>query len=161
MINKKKKTNFSFDFYTYVHNWTDDIETFTLADQLPSIRPPPEYSNRASNNNNICSSKQTSVQTDRTKYQPTNRSTSLPSRQSSSSNVNIEENVKQRRRYASDSCNNNKHIAASIVTSFLQYLRNELRATANDQTNDYERIRKKVKRKKQNVCLSTIRKNVI
>ncbi|CAF1161740.1 unnamed protein product [Adineta ricciae] len=116
----------------------------TTVDQFPSVvGPPPEYNDcDLGNTTNICSSKQTSVQTERTKYHLTNRSASLPSRQSSSPpSINTEENIKQRRRYASDSCNNNKHLTASIVTSFLQYLRSELRATTHDQTNDYERIK--------------------
>ncbi|CAF1671819.1 unnamed protein product, partial [Adineta ricciae] len=116
----------------------------TTVDQFPSVvRPPPEYNDcDLGNTTNVCSRKQTSVQTEHTKYHLTNRSASLPSRQSSSPpSINTEENIKQRRRYASDSCNNNKHLTASIVTSFLQYLRSELRATTHDQINDYERIK--------------------
>jgi hypothetical protein len=127
-------------FCTYGDNWTTNIETFTLVDQFPSVRPPSKFSN-----NNICSSKQTtSVQIDHIKYQITNRSTSLPSRQTFSSNQNIKENVRQRRRHVSDSNNNNKTRTTSLVTSFIQYLRCELRAATNDQKHDHSRIHKKV-----------------
>lgn len=147
-------TNFSFDehflldFYTYVCNWTKSITTFILVDRFPSVRPPSECSNQYSSNNNICSTKQTSDETDRTKYQRTNRSTSLPSRQSFSSTKNIEENLKQRRRYASDSNKNNNNKTTALVTSFIQYLRSELRATTNGQKYDHSRIQKEVKVKK-------------
>ncbi|CAF1123837.1 unnamed protein product [Rotaria sordida] len=62
-------------------------------------------------------------------------------------------NVKQRRRYASSSNNNNKNITTSLVTSFLQYLRSELRATTNENNNDYQRIQEK-KASETNNCLS-------
>ncbi len=127
-------------FCTYGDNWTTNIETFTLVDQFPSVRPPSKFSN-----NNICSGKQsTSAHIDRTKYQITNRSTSLPSRQTYSSNQNTKDNVRQRRRHVSDSNNNNKTRTTSLVTSFIQYLRCELRATANDQKHDHSRIHKNV-----------------
>jgi len=124
----------------------NDIETFNLVDQFSSIRPPPKCRNHYNSNNNICSDKQTSDETERTKYQTTNRSNSLPSRQSISSNINIEESVKLRRRYASDSYKNNKNTTTSLVTSFIQYLRSELRATTNDQKYNHSRNQKKVKK---------------
>jgi hypothetical protein len=125
------------------------METFILVDQFPSIRPPPEYRR----NKQIYSGKQITDEIDHRQYQTTNRSTSLPSRQAFSSNLNSEENVKQRRRYASDSNNNNKNFTTSLVTSFIQYLRSELRATTNDQKHNHLRIPKKVG-KSNNTCFS-------
>ncbi|CAF1512856.1 unnamed protein product [Rotaria sp. Silwood1] len=124
--------------------------------QFCSVRPPREYRNQDSSNNNICSSKQTSDETDLTKYQTINRSISLPARQTFSSSKNNEENIKQRRRYASSSNNNNKTISTSLVTSFLQYLRGELRATTNENNNDYRRIQKKKSSEDNNYLCQTL-----
>ncbi|CAF4012285.1 unnamed protein product [Rotaria magnacalcarata] len=124
----------------------DDGDIVTMiADQFCSIRPPRARRNHSSSNNNICSNIHSTDETDPTKYQTTNRSTSLPARQTFPSNKNTEESVEQSRRYASGSNNNNKTKTTSLVTSFLQYLRSELKATTNENINDYQRIRQKVK----------------
>lgn len=132
--------------FLYVSDWTDDTTTFTLVDQFSPVQSLPKC-----NTNSICSSKQTSNKTDRSKYQTTNRPSSLPparhSSSSSCSNENIEKEVKQRRRYASDSPTNQKQNTPTVlVTSFLQYLRNELRATTSDNKNDYHQRIRKVKK---------------
>ncbi|CAF3925191.1 unnamed protein product, partial [Rotaria magnacalcarata] len=122
----------------------DDGDIVTMiADQFCSIRPPRARRNHSSSNNNICSNIHSTDETDPTKYQTTNRSTSLPARQTFPSNKNTEESVEQSRRYASGSNNNNKTKTTSLVTSFLQYLRSELKATTNENINDYQRIRQK------------------
>jgi hypothetical protein len=128
--------------FLYVSDWTDDTTTFTLVDQFSTVQSPPKC-----NRNSIYSSKQT-----RSKYQTSNRPSSLPpTRHSFSSpsslDENIEEEVKQRRRYASDSQTNQKpNTPTLLVSSFLRYLRNELRATTSDKKSDYHKRIKKVKK---------------
>ncbi len=126
----------------YMYNWTDETTTFTLVDQFSSVQSPPNCCS-----NSIYSSKQTSNKNDRSKYQTINRPSSLPpTRHSSSLNENIDETIKQRRRYASDSnTNNKKNTPNLLVTSFLQYLRNELRATTSEKKNDYYQYTRQVK----------------
>ncbi|CAF4215149.1 unnamed protein product [Rotaria socialis] len=117
-----------------------------IEDQFCSVRPPRERRNHNSSNNNICSNIHSIDETDPTKYQTTNRSASLPARQTFPSNKSTEDSVEERRRYASGSNNhnnNNKTKTTSLVTSFLQYLRSELKATTNENINDYQRIRQK------------------
>ncbi|CAF3610328.1 unnamed protein product [Rotaria sordida] len=59
-------------------------------------------------------------------------------------NENFDEDIKQqRRRYTSDSNTNyNKNDSTLLVTSFLQYLRTELKTSTNDKTNDYRQYTK-------------------
>ncbi|CAF5007541.1 unnamed protein product [Rotaria sp. Silwood1] len=54
-------------------------------------------------------------------------------------NENFDEDTKQRRRYVSESnTNHDEYDSNLLVTSFLQYLRNELRKSTNDKTNDFD-----------------------
>ncbi|CAF4378850.1 unnamed protein product [Rotaria sp. Silwood2] len=70
-------------------------------------------------------------------------------------NENFDEDIKQRRRYASDSnTNNNKYDSTLLVTSFLQYLRNELRKSTNDKANEYCRHTKQ--KSSKNIISSSI-----
>ncbi len=127
--------------YIYIYDWTDDTTTFTLVDRFPSVQLSSECTS-----NSIYPNKQTSNKNDRSKYQTTNRPTSLsPGRHFPSSNDNLIRDVKQRKRYASDSNTNNiKNIPTSLVTSFLRHLRHELRATTTNNKNDYHRPTRQV-----------------
>lgn len=130
--------------YIYMYDWTDDTTTFILVDQFPAVQTPPECSS-----NSIYPNKQSSNKTDRSKYQTTNRPTSLsPSRHTSSSlNENVDkEDVKQRRRYASDSNTTNNTTTSTnlLVSSFLQHLRNELKTTKIDKKHNYYRNKRQV-----------------
>jgi len=120
--------------YIYMYDWTDETTTFNLDDRFPFLQSPPDCISSS-----IYPSKQTSKKNVRSKYQTTNRPSSLPPSRHSSSSLNekISKEVKQRRRYASDSNTNNT--PTLLVTSFLQYLRNELRVTTTDKKNDYQR----------------------
>lgn len=70
------------------------------------------------------------------------RPTSLPppSSSSSSSTLSISNDLSSRRRYASDSNSNmDRTSPTALVTSFLQYLRHELRTTASEKKYGYRR----------------------
>jgi len=144
---RNRRAFWNVDIYIYicVYDWTDDTTTFNLDDRFPSVQSPPNCISSS-----IYSSKQTSKKNVRSKYQTANRPSSLPpSRHSSSLNENISKEVKQRRRYASDSnTNNEKTTPTLLVTSFLQYLRNELRVTTSDKKNDYQRHIRQVRMNK-------------
>ncbi|UJR15369.1 hypothetical protein I4U23_002317 [Adineta vaga] len=120
---------------------TDISAAITSIDQFPSVQPSPQ-----SNSDSIYSSKQSSKTNGRSKDHSSNRPTSLsPTRHTSLSSLSspddIPDNVKQRRRYASDSTTNHiKNIPASLVISFLRHLRNELRATSN-KNNGYHHVK--------------------
>ncbi|CAM4776618.1 unnamed protein product [Rotaria magnacalcarata] len=113
--------------------------TFSLVDQFSSGQLPPECTR-----NNIYSSKQYSNKNDRSQYQTITRPTSLPpARQTSPLNENSDEDVKQRRRYASDSntTDDDTNELTLLVTSFLQHLRNQLKSSADGETNVYHQYR--------------------
>ncbi|CAF4527273.1 unnamed protein product, partial [Rotaria magnacalcarata] len=77
-------------------------------------------------------------------YQTITRPTSLPpARQTSPLNENSDEDVKQRRRYASDSntTDDDTNELTLLVTSFLQHLRNQLKSSADGETNVYHQYR--------------------
>lgn len=116
-------------------DWTDDSTTnFTLV-QSPSTRQQTRHRLRLKDHLNV-------------------RSNSLRSSRQSSwstsiSNENIDEEIKQhrqhrrrRQRHVSDSSTN--HTPTLLVTSFLQYLRHQLRTTTIERKNDYHRHTRQV-----------------
>ncbi|CAM4937193.1 unnamed protein product [Rotaria socialis] len=114
-------------------------KVFVTVDQFSSGQLAPECTR-----NNIYSSKQYSNKNDRSQYQTITRPTSLPpARQTSSLNENSDEDVKQRRRYASDSntIDDDTNELTLLVTSFLQYLRNQLKSSTDGEANVYYQYR--------------------
>lgn len=130
--NKTEHISFCFHYWSSRLDWTDDSTTnFTLVQS-------PISSHRL-----------------RFKDQLHDRSHSLPSSRQQSwltsiPNENIDEEIKaqtrhrRQRRHASDSSTNH-HTPTLLVTSFLQYLRHQLRTTTIERKNSHHRHTRQVK----------------